>query len=59
MKVAGIAVVRLAAPAFDRLRQLFAVGAEVSRQRFEEGQPAGGIEDKDDLIADLEQALTA
>ncbi len=44
VKVAGIAVVRLAAPAFDRLRQFFAVGAEVSRQRFEEGQPAGGVE---------------
>ena len=44
VKVAGIAVVRLAAPALDRLRQFFAVGAEVSRQRFEERQPAGGVE---------------
>ena len=44
VKGAGIAVVRLAAPALDRLRQFFAVGAEVPRQRFEEGKPAGGVE---------------
>ena len=40
VKVAGIAVVRLAAPVLDRLRQFFAVGAEVSRQRFEESSAA-------------------
>ena len=44
VKVAGVAVVRLAAPVLDRLRQLFAVGAEVAGQRFEKGQPAGGVE---------------
>ena len=44
MKVAGVAVVRLRAPALDRLRQLFAVGAVVAGQRFEERQPAGGVE---------------
>ena len=33
MKVAGVGVVRLRAPALDRPRQLFAVGAEVARQR--------------------------
>ncbi len=44
VKIAGIAVVRLAAPALDRLRQFFAVGAEIPGQRFEEGHPAGGIE---------------
>ena len=33
-----------AAPALDRLRQLFAVRAEVAGQRFEERQPAGGVE---------------
>ena len=30
--------------ALDRLRQLFAVRTEIARQRFEEGQPAGGVE---------------
>ena len=44
MKVAGIGVVRLGAPALDRPRQFFAVGAEIPRQRLEERQPAGGVE---------------
>ncbi len=44
MKIAGIGVVRLRAPALDRPRQPFAVGAEVACQRLEERQPAGGVE---------------
>ncbi len=44
MKIAGVVIVRLRAPALDRPRQLFAVRAEVAGQRFEERKPAGGVE---------------
>ena len=44
MQVAGIVIARLRAPAFDRLRQFFAVRAEVAGEGREERQPAGGVE---------------
>ncbi|MGY3587241.1 hypothetical protein ACVIF9_005918 [Bradyrhizobium sp. USDA 4350] len=48
MQVAGVAaiglVIRLGAPALDRLRQSGVIGAEIAGQRLEERQAAGGIE---------------
>jgi hypothetical protein len=44
VKIAGVVVARLGAPALDGLRQLFAVRTVVAGQRFEEGELAGGVE---------------
>ena len=44
MQVAGVFVVRLRAPALDRLRELFPVRTEVAGQGLEEGQPFGVVE---------------
>src|ERR1700710_1642597 len=44
MQIAGVVVARLRAPALDRLRQLFAVRAEVTGERSEERLPSGGVE---------------
>ncbi len=44
VKVAGVAVVGLGTPALDRGGELLAVGAEIARQRLEEGELAGGVE---------------
>ena len=44
MQIAGIGVVRLRAPALDRPRKSFPVGAVVAGKRREEREPAGCVE---------------